>query len=167
MPKLIQPLKGLGGLPKLKGLTKAKWRRGPGRPKPITLEPEVPGEKVDPLEAAAAQGVMGSLPERIIRKWLEGSGYLYQVQVGEGGGARQLGGMTLDFVVYGIAAFPVALRVQGTYWHRLGERTALDDEQAGRLRLRGYIVVDLSEQDIYRAVLGHRLDRYVKSRITA
>lgn len=163
---LIQRIKKPGGLKGLKGIRKGRWGRKLSKPKPIALKPEVPGVAVDPLEAAAAQGVQGTLPERIILKWLERRGYLYRVQVAELGGARSLGGMSLDFVVYGLAGLPVVLRVQGTYWHGpLMDRTALDDEQAGRLRLNGYLVVDLWEHEIYQAVLSHRLTEFVLNRI--
>jgi hypothetical protein len=165
---IIAPIKrkrGLKGIKGLKGIGRARWRRRI-KPRRITLQPEVPGEKKDPLEAAALQGAPGTLPERIVQKFLENEGLLYQRQAAEFGGSRQLGGQTLDFVVYGLAAFPVVLRVQGQYWHGpLSDRMSLDDEQAGRLRLQGYLVVDLFEQEIYRAVLNHNLRRFILGRV--
>ena len=162
MPLIIAGIKKLGRLPGIRGIRRA----GPAIPQPIPLKPEVPGEARDPLEAAAVQGVLGTLPERIIRKWLDTRGYLYQIEAAESGGARTLGGMTLDFIVSGLAGPRVVLRVQGDYWHGpLMDRSSLDDEQAGRLRLSGYLVVDLWEHEIYQAVLSHRLSAFIFSRI--
>jgi G:T-mismatch repair DNA endonuclease (very short patch repair protein) len=165
MPELIKSIKGISKIPSFKKWKKPRWAKPPILVD-IVLEPDVPGEAPNILEDAALQGVMGSLPERIIWKWLQGQGYLFRVQQAEFGGRGQLGGVALDFVVFGMAAMPVALRVQGAYWHGpTSDRKALDDEQAGRLRMAGYLVVDLWEQDIYTAVRGHRLTAYVMERV--
>jgi hypothetical protein len=165
MPQLIKPLRSF---PKLKGFKKWKkprWVRTPFEVD-ITLRPEVPGEAANVLEKAALQTGWGSLPERIVWKWLQDKKYLFQLQQAEFGGRGQLGGTAIDFVVFGLAAMPVALRVQGTYWHRpFSDRKAKDDVQAARLRLAGYLVVDLWEQDIYAAVRGDRLTQYIMERV--
>lgn len=161
--KIPQP-RGIEGI---EGIDKAAWRRPIGEPDDITRTPQGTAPAEDPLEKAAAQGVPGTLPERIVQKWLSDNGYSYTTQNSAFGGARMLGGMTLDFVVYGVAGFPVVLRVQGAWWHGPeSSRQHLDDEQSARLRLSGYIVVDLWETDIYRAVKGEALSSYIKQRIS-
>ena len=121
----------------------------------------------DPLEKAAVQGVVASLPERIIWKWLIDHGHVFQVQKPEFGGTRTVGGVTADFVVFTLAPRKVVLRIQGEYWHgpEFPGARAHDDEQAGRLRRQGYLVVDLQEAGIYKAVLDGHLTRYIENRL--
>lgn len=141
--------------------------------RPITTPPPLlPREaawaaKEDPLEKAAKQGVPGTLPERIVWKWLEDNDHQFVTQSEEGGGRLSVGGAVVDFLVYTMAAQPVAIRVQGDYWHgpAFPERQARDDEQAERLRKWGYIVVDLWEHDIYDAVLNNRLTSYIEAEV--
>ena len=158
---LLPTIKGLGSLGDMPRLGKGGWTKPPST-ELIVVNPKEPGKQVDPLEARAMQGVQGSLPERIIWKWLENSGHLYEVQTAMFGGRRIAGGMLLDFYIYDLGP-KIALRVQGDYWHgpmRLGQK-ARDDQQAFRLRARGFLVVDLWEHDIYQAALSGHLKRYV------
>lgn len=165
MPKLIGSLPSIPKIPSFDKLVTADWAKPPTEID-IVLEPELPGEDVNVLEAAAVSPGLGTLPERIIWKWLEDSGATFRVQYAEFGGRGVLGGVALDFVVIGIAAAPVALRVQGGYWHGpASDRKAQDDEAAARLRMAGYLVVDLWEQDIYAAVRQDRLTQYIMWRI--
>ena len=158
-------IKSLGSIKGMPKLGKGGWQRPPSV-RDIVVKPKVPGEREDPLEKMAMQGVSGSLPERIIWKWLEDSGHLYDVQRAFAGGRRVAGGMMLDFYVYSLGVARVVLRVQGEYWHRIrpGQRSK-DDSQAFRLRAAGYIVVDLWEYDIYQAALADRVGRYVMGEI--
>jgi len=114
------------------------------------------------------QGVDGSLPERIVWRWLEDRRLLYQPQTQELGD-RSAHGATVDFKVFDLAAMPVVIRVQGEYWHgpAFPGRRAVDDEQAARLRAEGLIVCDLQEQDIYAAVQADRLTAYIMAEIGA
>lgn len=122
------------------------WHRGPGR-----------RVEVDPLEGMAAQG-FGSLPERILEYWLRRRGYQYDRQVPELGGMTT-GGAIIDFVVYGLGSQLVALRINGRWTHR--DRQLMDEHQRVRLRMRGYRVVDLWDDDLLAAARGHRLGGYV------
>jgi len=161
-------IRGLPGLGKLPELGEMKPERLPAI-EPIVVKPQPPGEAPDVLEKAALQGVTASLPERIIWKWLLGQPVTFERQVYVLGG-RQAGGAVLDFVVQGwLPAKPVAIRVQGDYWHSadLPGRPHRDDEQAGRLREIGYHVVDLLEADIYSAVQFDTLGDYVLGRVYA
>ena len=128
--------------------------------------PEVKAPE-DPLEKAAVQGIIATLPERIIWKWLIDHDHVFQTQKPELGGVRTTGGVTADFVVYTLTTQKVVFRIQGEYWHgpEFPGTRAHDDEQAGRLRRRGYLVVDLQEAAIYEAVLDGRLTRYIESRL--
>ena len=116
------------------------------------------------LELAAAQGV-GTLPERIIRKWFEKAGLpVFEQQIVYGGHLR-IGGGVVDFIV-NIGTPPgIAIRVQGDYWHKMPDRVAKDWVQYERLVAKGYRVVDLWEGDIYEAVLGGFLDSYMKENL--
>lgn len=165
MSELIPDLPSISSLPEIPDFTKPKWEKPPVEVD-LVLEPEIPGSTENVLEAAAVQYGMGTLPERIVWKWLIDQNLVFQVQYAEFGGQRELGGAVLDFRVFGLAAAPVAFRVQGGYWHGpSSDRKAQDDEQAGRLRLAGYLVVDLWEQPIYDAVRGERLTEYIMWRI--
>lgn len=132
----------------------------------IVIRPQTPGGPEgtrEQLERAALQGVEGTLPERIVWKWLEDHGHSYEHQRTEFGGRLVAGGAVVDFFVYDLAAKPVVLRVMGDYWHgpSFPGRQARDDEQAMRLTQQGYIVADLWESDIYEAVLQENLSRYI------
>lgn len=166
----MQQLPSLGKLPKLPKLPSLRQKiRRPRLPsmEDITERAEVPGTREDPLEKGAMQGVEGSLPERIIWRWLERERYTYWVQYIVGGGRGFLGGMNVDFIVLGLAAQPVALRVQGEYWHGPlhPDRQAIDDEQAARLRADGYLVCDLWEDEIYNAYSHGWLTDYILSKV--
>jgi hypothetical protein len=158
-------MKGLPSMPKMPGLGDAPSPSSISTGDTIAATFDLPGTaKPDPLEQYALQGVTGSLPERIIWKWLEDSGHNYIAQEALMGGRLILGGAVVDFIVYDLARAPVVLRVQGDYWHGpLGPgKAGRDDEQSRRLTERGYIVVDLWESDIYGAARGHRLEQYVR-----
>lgn len=137
----------------------------------ITLRPETPGAQtetqMEALEKAAVQGVEGSLPERIVWRWLQSQGLMFQPQYHAMGGRLTVGGAVIDFLVWGLSGVPVAIRVQGGYWHgpTFHERTIEDQIQADRLRGQGYLVLDLWEQDIYDAVLFDRLDAYIRNEL--
>ena len=163
---MLDTIKSLGSIKAMPKLGKGGWTKPPPI-KQIVVNPKEPGKQVDPLEAKALQGVPGSLPERIIWKWLEDSGHLYEVQRAMFGGRRIAGGMILDFYVYSIGGRRIALRVQGEYWHGPtgpGKKSK-DDIQAFRLRARGFLVVDLWEHDIYQAALSGHMRRYVMGAI--
>ena len=165
-------IRGLGGISKIKAIPKLtdepKRERAISTERiPIRKRPVQWGQKEDPLEKAALQGVAGSLPERIVWKWLIDQDYLFEAQRSEFGGRLVLGGAVVDFLVYDIAGRPVALRVMGDYWHgpKFPERQARDDEQFYRLTARGYLVVDLWEKDIYEAVKNDRLTAYIMGEV--
>jgi len=130
-----------------------------GEPLGLVVDRESREER---LEARAKQGVVGTLPERIVWLWLEESGQAFEVQVQLMGGAGIVGSTRADFVVYYLLGSPVVLRVQGVYWHSPDMlRGGLDDEQAERLRAVGYVVVDLAEEAVYEAALQDRVEGYV------
>jgi len=164
--KGIQGLPGIADLPDLFAFEEASWDEIPAF-RPIATRPQIPGLRGDPLEAAAMQGVDASLPERIVWNWLEREGHHYEASYNLLGGRLMIGGAVVDFIVYDMAATPVALRVMGDYWHGPGfpDRQERDDEQAGSLRRLGYQVVDLWEHDIYEAVVKNRLTEYIEGEV--
>ena len=164
----IQGIPGVGDLglfdkiekvgEKVHKLPRVRGERISIRPRPYPAKSDE-----DKLEEAAMQGVPGTLPERIVWKWLDEQGYRYITQGSEFGGRLVMGGAVVDFLVYDMSGLTVALRVQGDYWHgpTFPGRQARDDEQFARLTARGYLVVDLWESDIYEAVLQDRLTAYI------
>jgi hypothetical protein len=160
-------LEKLGTLKKLGRLGKpGNLRSVPKTPQRVTT-PTAQIAKVDPLEERAQQGVVGSLPERIIWKWLVGQRVPFEAQVGFFGGQQIKGGAIVDFFVWGLASRPVCLRIQGSYWHgpMRPDRASQDDYQATRLRERGYIVVDLWEPDVYSYALSGDLSELIRRKI--
>lgn len=158
----------LGGLGELPGLEEGRPRRAAPPSARISLQPEVVGGGgEDPLEKAAMQGVDGSLPERIVWKYLATRGHLFTAQSAAMGGRLTVGGAVVDFLVYDLGARPVAMRVQGDYWHGPArpDQQARDDAQASRLRGQGYVVADLWESDIYQAVRFDRLGAYIREEV--
>lgn len=156
----------IGRLRAIGGIEKGQREQLPGDVR-IVARPREPGQREDVLEKAALQGLPGTLPERIIWRWLDAKNLLYQTQAVELGGRLVVGGAVVDFLVWGLAGPVVALRVQGEYWHgplKPGQQSR-DDEQAGRLRTLGYLVVDLWEGEIYEAVREGRLGAYIEGKV--
>ena len=155
----IPKLPALGGLPKIGQIGElGKIPRIPGG---RIARPQGVGQfetRAEALEKRAKQGVMGSLPERLIWSWLDRTGLLFTVQESIWGGKRVQGGAVLDFQIWGLAAYPVVIRVQGSFWHGPAApgRNNNDDRVASRLMASGFIVVDAWETDIENyALTGH------------
>lgn len=147
----IRGIRGIGKIGEIKELGEGRVRQ-PTRVR-IALRKRGLGLQGDPREKQALQGVPGTLPERIVWKFLESGDYVYQVQSSVMGGRDIIGGSVVDFLVYNIYQSPVAIRVMGDYWHgsAFPGTQAKDDEQQQRLSSQGYLVVDLWESDLYRA----------------
>lgn len=156
----IRNIPKIGEIPRTR---KAKVETIPARPRGGVYY----GTAEDKLEKAALQGVPGTLPERIIWKWLLDKDYLFVGQYAESGGNMVVGGAVVDFLVYDIAGKPTAMRIMGDYWHgpKFPQRQARDDEQYYRLVSMGYLVVDLWEHDIYQAVEQDRLTAYIMDEV--
>lgn len=166
---MFSKIDGIGKVGKIPALSdmprtrRATIERIPARPRGAVRY----GAGEDKLEKAALQGVPGTLPERIVWKWLIDQDYSFVGQYAESGGNLVVGGSVVDFVVYDIAGKPTALRVMGDYWHgpKFPTRQARDDEQFYRLVSMGYVVVDLWESDIYQAVEHDRLTAYIMGEV--
>lgn len=127
-------------------------RRGVRRPKV--------GE--DPLEARAVSksSVRGTLPERIVYKYLTNNlkmvaGADFDFQSSQSGGRLELGGLVADFL------FPymrIVIQVQGPT-HTEYLRGKKDEEQRAILQDMGYRVFDIYELDIYNE---SRLDDWMR-----
>lgn len=166
MFKAIRKVREVPSLADLPELGEAKARR------PVQVEipraPRAPvGRVEDKLEKAAVQSPVGTLPERIVWKWLLDHDYQFEYQLAELGGRDVVGGSVIDFVVYGVGLKRIVIRVMGTYWHgpKFPERQARDDEQFIRLHALGYAVCDLWEHDIYDAVENDRLTPYMEDNL--
>jgi len=138
-------------LPALKVLRKWKGKKYPeiGRKYREWIRPI---SDIDRLEKFAEHSNQEyTLPEKIIQVWLEARNYIYEPQVPiPGAGAR------VDFLIY-LGVPGVVIRVQGTYWHTLGNRAATDLIQYLKLKSKGYGIFDAWEEDIYAHTLNGSL----------
>jgi len=82
--------------------------------------------------------------EQLVQGWLIKNKIPFESQVSLRGGAFELGGSKVDFIVGG----NIAIRVQGGYWHSGVEKTGSDIVQRELLESDGWTVVDLFEEDI-------------------
>ena len=118
----------------------------------------------DPLEARAVShdAVRGTLPERIVYKWLVSQlrlvdGIDFEFQSSQSGGRMELGGIVVDFT------FPqqkFAIQVQG-YTHTEYRRMMKDDEQDSILAEFGYFVYKIEDTDIYNEARFEQIMRKI------
>jgi len=111
-----------------------------------------PNVGMDPLEARAVskESVNGTLPERIVYKYLISKRRFkpdgeFSFQSSLQGGRLELGGIVADFL------FPymrIVIQVQGPT-HKKHLRMAKDAEQKGALELMGFRVFDITDDEIY------------------
>lgn len=105
----------------------------------------------DELEARAQQDIVGTLPERIVYKKLQqlvgANNFLFQRT--EGGGRNILGGYVIDFLVTDRIP-PLALEVQGTYWHQQADGASNFERQLAVTRL-GYTYAEIFDTEIYHS----------------
>ena len=94
----------------------------------------------------------GTLPEIMVGLGLVLLGLTFESQTSAGGGRLYEGGSVIDFKV-SLGAQPIAVRVQGDYWHTKGDRESKDAVQFDRLHAEGFLVADVWEADIYEAWL--------------
>jgi len=84
-------------------------------------------------------------PEQAVANWLDKHGIPFTVQDPIAGGTMELGGMVVDFR---LTMSRIIIRVMGVYWHQGLEASGRDIMGEEVLRAKGYIVVDLWEDDI-------------------
>lgn len=111
-----------------------------------------PNVGLDPLEARAVSkaSVVGSLPERIVYKYLVAKRRYspsadFDFQSSLQGGRLELGGIVADFL---FRYMRIILNVQGPT-HQGYLRTAKDNEQRDALEQMGYRVFDIEDTVIY------------------
>lgn len=116
---------------------------------------------VDTLERIAADPP-GTLPERLVKAWLDDRHIPYTSQHVEGGGDLRLGGAVIDFLLPTLGIPPgTIIRVQGDYWHSMKERKDKDWMQYQTLVRKGYRVIDAWEGDLRDAALQGNLYTYL------
>lgn len=129
-------------------------RRGPRRG---LVGPE------NPQELRAAQGINGTLPERIFykalvaRKFVPGGDFDFQSSLL--GGRVFLGGMVADYIFF---TRNLIVRVQGWRWHQSLEATRRDDNQRDVMERMGYTVLDISDTIILDELL---LENWLRANI--
>ncbi|MCS7038040.1 MAG: hypothetical protein RMN24_00730 [Anaerolineae bacterium] len=154
---LARPLPPLRGKP-LYGISPAPIRKR-GFP------PFAPWPHEDQrLEALAEPaGPVGTLPERLVRRYLLDRNIVFQQYLPVGAPIR-LGGAVVDYLLPFVGRAPgTIIRVQGDYWHTLLPRIGRDRLQYENLVRRGYRVVDAWESDLRQAGIAglHALYRFL------
>lgn len=86
----------------------------------------------------------GSKNEENVYIALKNSKEPFEYQVPFFGGRSVRGGIVVDFIVH-IAPKPVAIWVQGEYWHR--RKSTEDSFAMDRMRKAGYYPVELTEAE--------------------
>ena len=89
--------------------------------------------------------VIASDIERIVLRWLDRRKILYDFQSSQLGGRFELGGSIVDIL---IPDLHLAIRVQGSYWHKGIEKEATDSIQRELLESQGWTIVDVWESDL-------------------
>ena len=84
-------------------------------------------------------------PEAIVYRWLTKHDIPFAFETSIAGGHFELGGAVVDFI---LTELNIALRVQGMYWHEGVAKEGMDDIQREMLEGKGYIVVDIWEDDL-------------------
>lgn len=103
----------------------------------------------------------GTLPEQMVAFALVKLSFIFEMQSASSGGRLRLGGAIVDMIVY-FGTAKVAIRVQGTYWHTLGDRKQQDEVQLMRLRAKRIRVWDAWDLEVYHAWGEGRLIEFVK-----
>ena len=162
MKKLGRALPKLGGKRSLNNFrAKANPERPPSRDGfSFGLHELTERERLELMAAGDAE--TGTLPERLVRAWLQKSGLLFQEQSALNGGRMIIGGAVVDFLIYLGDPPGLVVRVQGDYWHSQEPRKAKDRVQYERLVAKGYRVADAWEHDIYESALNGWFPRYMQ-----
>jgi len=103
--------------------------------------PEIGQSGAKEVLAMRNKGFTGTIPELLTMSWLDKKKISYAWQYPE-----LTAGARIDFVVNQIP--PIAIRIQGEYWHRIGIGTH-DRDQKYALQMLGYTVVDVWERQVY------------------
>lgn len=140
-------------------------RFGPGLASGLSAQEQKQFEADLSFLGITYQRTSGTLPERLVAKYLwkiglpyEGMGYSarpykgWSFQVPTLGGRSQSGGGAVVDIMLGKAATvsgkTTALRIDGIYWHNLPGAPQKDKRQKDALEKAGYDVVDLLDTEI-------------------
>jgi very-short-patch-repair endonuclease len=93
--------------------------------------------------------------EKKVYNWLTKRNILFTTQEPMFGYAGELGSAVVDFV---LSERNIVLRTMGSYWHSGLKSEARDDFGKEQLINRGYIVVDLREEDLTDDKINHTLE---------
>lgn len=97
--------------------------------------------------------MLSSLEKKVV-DWLIKYNIPFASQVPMFGGSMELGGATADIV---LVERNIILRVFGGYWHKTLEANARDELGKERLMAKGYIVVDLWEENLTDERIDHTM----------
>jgi very-short-patch-repair endonuclease len=136
----------------IRGADLVDWEALRNDPLWFTLHKRTPQEaaKGDPREARAVQNRTGSLPERIVYKYLTvhmklTEGIEFEFQSAQEGGRVELGGFVADFVFKDLK---LVIQVQGVF-HKEWLQGRKDEQQEDVLAEFGYQVESIWEDEIY------------------
>lgn len=139
---IIARLPTLPPLPRL-GFTRRP--EGPVALRPLTGPATVYDENTVPPMPG---GLVATLPEWRVWYWLDKHHIEFDFQSSQMGGRRELGGLVIDFLLPTMVP-PMALQVQGEYWHySTGEQRMHDQQSKAQLEARGYQVIMVDESDV-------------------
>lgn len=88
--------------------------------------------------------ILSSLEKKVV-DWLTKNNVLFSSQEPMFGGSRELGGAIIDVV---LTERNIVLRILGGYWHSSLGSKARDEFGREQLIGRGYVVVDLHEENL-------------------
>lgn len=93
--------------------------------------------------------------EKKVYNWLSKREIPFTTQEPMFGYAGELGSAVVDFV---LSERNIVLRTMGSYWHSSIESKARDEFGKEQLINKGYIVVDLQEEDLSDDKINHTLE---------
>uniref|UniRef100_A0A6H1ZQH4 DUF559 domain-containing protein n=1 Tax=viral metagenome TaxID=1070528 RepID=A0A6H1ZQH4_9ZZZZ len=152
--KRLPTLYGIGGLKEVKTPPDFNMPRRPVRRRRGPWREQL---GMDELEQRAAQGIEGTLPERIVYKALRTMNIAFNYKYGVLGTRQFRGGFEIDFEIMDRYP-PVALEVLGAYWHGPAQQYK-DMARALVIMGMGYRYEEITEDEIYTSssFLEHRL----------
>ena len=100
------------------------------------------------------QYTMMSELEKKVASWLSRNKISFDAQVPMFGASGELGSATVDFI---LRERNLIMRCMGSYWHSGAEAKARDLFGREQLVNKGYIVVDLQEEDLADDKITHTL----------
>jgi len=143
---------------RLQRIRKSQRLRGLKLTQKVIKPKALPAEEKEltPKERLLRRGIYATELEARVFLWLEKQGYKegvdFSFQSSVMGGRQEAGGQVADFILYTGYAYPLVIRVMGQYWHEKPAQEQKDDVARSILEGFGFVVVDVWETDIMKAL---------------